>query len=60
MTIDLSASQISTVANLRRQGRHVYVHCDVFGRVLRIDSYGPTNWIAPTYEVARDGTLREC
>lgn len=60
MTLTFTNTEIETIRSLRTKGERVFAHLDIFGHVIRIDRFAPTNWIAPTYEINRDGTLRRC
>lgn len=60
MTIPFTEDHLATIEDLRARGERVFVHLDIYGRVIRIDQYPPGNWIAPTYEIDHDGWLRLC
>ncbi|WP_127903553.1 hypothetical protein [Solirhodobacter olei] len=60
MTIPFTDDHLATIEDLRTKGERVFVHLDIYGRVIRIDRHPPGNWIAPTYEIDRNGGLRLC
>lgn len=60
MRIHLSAAHMARIEELRAASERVFIHLDIFGRVIRIDRYHPGSWIAPSYELYSDGSMRRC